>query len=219
MIDNLITHLQLFAIGLSFGIAGPCLLTCTPVIVAYLAGRRSAWREMLVEIFVFLSGRLAAYLFLGFLAGLSGAVLRQFTSSSISLYFRPLAGIVAIIFAVLIFTYKDAPVCASRRPFHDRCGKGGAFLFGISVGMAPCAPLAVLLFDVAMLSKNPLDGLSYTLSFGAGSFVSGAIVISAAAGAMKLIPQRFFKSDMSIRVFKFACAAFLVLFGIRLILP
>ena len=76
MIGTVITHLQIFGIGFSFGIAGPCLLLCTPVIVAYAAASHRNWIATLSNIFVFLSGRLFAYMVLGYLAGFSGTVLR-----------------------------------------------------------------------------------------------------------------------------------------------
>jgi sulfite exporter TauE/SafE len=217
MIDNLITHLQLFVIGFSFGVAGPCLFSCTPVIVAFVAGVRPGWGRMLSNIFVFLSGRFASYVLLGLLAGLSGAVLRQFTSSSVCLLFKPLAGAVSILFAVLLFTYKECSLCPAGTSRFDRYGKGALLVFGFSLGMAPCAPLLAVLFDIALMSKHPLDALAYAMSFGMGTFLSGLISISVLTGLIKFIPQKFLKSRASIITFKITCAAVLVIFGIGLI--
>ncbi|MCX5667836.1 MAG: sulfite exporter TauE/SafE family protein, partial [Candidatus Omnitrophica bacterium] len=108
MISTFVTYLQIFGIGFSFGLAGPCFLTCTPVLITYIAGSKRLWTEVYIDILTFLSGRLLAYILLGALAGLSGAVLKKFTGSSLSLYFQPLAGAVTILFAVILFMDKSS---------------------------------------------------------------------------------------------------------------
>lgn len=216
--DTLITHLQIFGIGFSFGIAGPCLLVCTPIVVCYTAANHRNWAETLSNIFIFLSGRLAAYMVLGYLAGLSGTALKHFTDSNLSIFFKPLSGVVAIAFAILLFTYKEHADCPGAKFNKNTYSRGGLFLLGFSIGAVPCAPLVAILFNIVLLSKCALDGLAYAFSFGMGTFASGIIMISALTGALKWIPDKFFKSKVSNLVFKIACAILLVLFGIRLII-
>ena len=83
MVNFLITHLQVFGIGFSFGMAGPCFLLCTPILITYITGSKKNWADAFKDILSFLSGRLIAYIALGFLAGLSGSVLKNFTSSAV----------------------------------------------------------------------------------------------------------------------------------------
>jgi len=218
MLNTFITHLQIFGMGFSFGIAGPCLLICTPVIVAYAAASHRNWAQTLSNIFIFLSGRLSAYLVLGYLAGLSGTVLRHFTDSNLSIFFKPLGGAVSIAFGILLFTYKERADCPYKKFNKSVYGAASLFLLGFSIGMAPCAPLVAILFNIVLLSKSAFDGLSYAFSFGMGTLASGIIVISALTGAVKWIPAKFLKSEISNLVFRVICAALLILFGIRLII-
>ena len=55
-----LTLLQLFGIGFAFGMAGPCLFSCTPILMAYIAGSNRRYKDALANIFIFLFGRLAA---------------------------------------------------------------------------------------------------------------------------------------------------------------
>ncbi|MFH0763526.1 MAG: sulfite exporter TauE/SafE family protein [Candidatus Omnitrophota bacterium] len=216
--DALITHLQIFGIGFTFGIAGPCLLVCTPIIVAYTAASQKGWADTLSDVFIFLSGRLSAYLLLGYLAGLSGTALRHFTDSNLSIFFKPLSGAAAIAFGVLLLTYKEHAGCPGAKSRKSVYGKSGLFLLGFSIGVVPCAPLVAILFNIVLLSKCALDGMAYAFSFGLGTLASGIIVISALTGAVKWIPAKLLKSGASNLVFKAICAALLILLGIRLMI-
>ena len=77
MADILITYFQLFTIGFTIGIAAPCFLTCSPVIITCFANRDNTWQKTLFDIFTFLSARFLAYLILGFLAGYSSYHLKK----------------------------------------------------------------------------------------------------------------------------------------------
>ena len=62
----LITLLQIFGIGLTFGVVGPCFLLCSPVLVTYAAGSGRRWNEVLGDVSIFLLGRLSVYILLGY---------------------------------------------------------------------------------------------------------------------------------------------------------
>lgn len=218
MLNSFITHLQIFGIGFSFGIIGPCFLVCTPVLLTYVVGSKRSWYGVLKDIVIFLSGRLLAYILLGFLAGLSGAALRNFTSSSVSSYFQPLAGAVTIFFAIIILLNKDDHECACPSAHKNILNFGGVFTFGLLIGLSPCAPLLALLFDVALMSKNVLDGMLYALSFGLGTFLSGLITVGIIAGILTRIPAALVKSKSVNTVFKMICALLLLILGLGLIL-
>jgi len=234
MSNTLITYLQIFGIGLSFGIAGPCFLTCTPVLITYIAGSKKAWGEVFKDILVFLSGRLLAYVLLGALAGLSASLLRKFTGSYLASFFQPLAGAVTILFAVILLT--------NRLPENRHCEKGsdpcpprhcegalapeaislfnfgGVFAFGFLIGSSPCAPLLALLFDITLMSKGVFDGMLYALSFGLGTFISGFITVGLIAGILTRVPAVFIKSKAANMVFRIVCALLLIALGAGLIL-
>ena len=206
MLNTFITYLQIFGIGFSFGIAGPCLLTCMPVLITYIAGSKTcppandirAGRQAKVfrDIFTFLSGRLLAYVLLGALAGLSGVALKKFTSSSLSLYLGPLAGAVTILFAIIILTNTLPKNCHCEEPKATKqflFNFGGIFVFGFLIGISPCVPLLALLFDIAVMSRGLLDGIFYTFFFGLGTFLSGLITIGVIAGLLTRVPAAFVK--------------------------
>ena len=218
MLNLLITHLQIFGIGFSLGIAGPCLIICAPVICAYTAASHKNWRQSASNIFVFLSGRLFAYLILGYLAGLSGTALRHFTDSNLSVFFKPLSGVVTIIFGVALLLHKKETDCCRKEFSESAYCFGSLFLLGFSIGMAPCAPLIAILFNIAMMSKSALDGLAYAFSFGMGTLFSGMIAISVLTGFVRWIPSSLVRSERSNLIFRIICAALLIILGIRLMI-
>ena len=217
MVNSLITYLQVFGVGFTFGMAGPCFLVCTPVLITYVTGSKRKWADVFQDILTFLSGRLVAYIILGSLAGLSGSILRNFTSSAVSSYLQPLAGAVTILFAFIILLNRNDYECCST-PRNKLLNFGGIFGFGLLIGLSPCAPLLALLFDIVLMSKGALSGASYALSFGLGTFLSGLITIGIIAGLLTRIPAALVKSKTVNTVFKIACALLLIVLGLGLIL-
>jgi len=217
MVNSLITHLQIFGVGFSFGMAGPCFLLCAPILITYVAGSKREWADILKDILAFLSGRLVAYIALGSLAGLSGSILKHFTSSGISSYLKPLAGAVTIFFAILILLNRGGSECC-RTPRSKILNFGGVFSFGLLIGLSPCAPLLALLFDIVLMSKGALDGALYALSFGLGTFLSGLITIGIITGLLTRIPAVLIRSKGVNAVFKAVCALLLTALGLGLIL-
>ena len=217
MVNTLITHLQVFGVGFSFGMAGPCFLTCTPILLTYVTGSKRKLSDVFKDILTFLSGRLAAYIALGFLAGLSGSILRNFTSTAVSSCLRPLAGAVTIFFAFIILLNRDDHECCNT-PRNKLLNLGGIFSFGLLIGLSPCAPLLALLFDIVLMSKGAIDGALYAFSFGLGTFLSGLITIGIIAGLLTRVPAALVKSKKANTIFKIACALLLTALGLALIL-
>lgn len=217
MINAAITHAQLFGIGFSFGMIGPCLLVCSPILITYIAGTRKTWHEALKDIFIFLSGRLIAYLALGYIAGLSGGLLRQFTGRQVSFVFRPAAGALSIIFAIIVLMQKTPVKCEDASEKHKSYDLGGLLLFGFIIGVSPCGPLLGLLSEIALMSRCGLDGMAYALSFGIGTLISGLIVVGAVSGLITWLPARYLKSNTGNLVFRILCAGLLILLGLGLI--
>lgn len=221
-----IALLQIFAVGFSMGLIGPCLFYCLPVALAFTplhprgvtgftVGAEKEYKKSLSNILIFFSGRLAAYVLLGFLAGLSGLVLRRFIESRFNVYLGPLAGIISIILGVYILLAKENEE-SCRRP-GGIYSSFGMFGLGFIIGLSPCAPLVTLLFEIILISKTGLEGALYGLFFGMGTFLSGFIVAAGLSRLLNIIPQRFLKSEKSRLVFKAICSLILVLFGIWLI--
>jgi len=217
MFSDLLTYWQLFAIGFSFGFAGPCLFSCAPVLVIYISGKRLKWNQALSDICIFLFGRLLAYLLLGYLAGLSGVVLRQFGGLKFLPALKIFAGVIIIFLALQIWLGKElfSGECLCKHKRALNCGS--LILLGFIMGVFPCAPLLALLFEIALISRSGLIGLTHSLFFGLGTFISGFIVIGVLSGALRLLPQKFLKSRLSNNIFKGVCAVLLILLGLRII--
>ena len=214
----LIPALQVFSIGFILGLTGPCLLYCLPVTLALSAGIKENYKKILLGVITFLSGRLFAYAVLGFLAGVSGFILRQFTDSHFSIYLKPAAGVISIAFGVYIFFYRQEKekTCQSRA--HKILTNGGFFVFGFVVGISPCPPLMGLLLEIALISKTFLQGAIYGLMFGLGTFLSGFILVSGLSGILSWLPKKISRPIVVNTIFKSIYASILILFGIIFIL-
>lgn len=217
MLQNAATYLQIFGIGFSFGLAGPCLLTCAPLLVAYIGGRKVAWKQSLIDISIFLLGRLSAYLILGYLAGLSAAIIRRWSISGPVLFLRPLGGVIILLLGIYVWSGKE-PIswlckCRARPAF----GSGSLFILGFILGIYPCAPLLALLLEIALIAKTAWQGMYYALWFGLGTLISGFIVIGTLSGIFTYLPAKVFSSPKSNLIFRIICACFLICLGLGML--
>ncbi|MFH1189775.1 MAG: sulfite exporter TauE/SafE family protein [Candidatus Omnitrophota bacterium] len=217
MLNDLIAHLQIFGIGFTFAIAGPCLLVCAPILLTYVAARRDEWPGALVDIAIFLSGRTIAYLALGAIAGGSGFYLRRFARSELAPYFNLVSGAISILLGMFVLMYKERQACGHKISGDKAYSAGGILVLGFLAGINPCAPLVALLFEIALISKSAVGGALYALSFGAGTFLAGLITIGALAGILKGFTRKMIHSKRAGTVFRVSCAILLILFGIGII--
>lgn len=212
-----LTYLQLFGIGLSFGFSGPCFLSCTPVFITYLAGRKLKWGQGLIEALIFLSARLFAYLVLGFIAGVSATLLKQFGNSNFTSFLKPLGGVIIIFLGIFIMFNRDPGYCGCKLSANKALTLGSLFILGFTIGISPCAPLLALLFEITIISKTALESLICVLSFGLGTFISGFVIIAGLSGIISRLPGKILKSNLSLLIFRIICALLLILLGLDLI--
>jgi sulfite exporter TauE/SafE len=213
-----IALLQVFTIGFSLGFTGPCLFYCLPIILTFTSGVEQDHRKSLGDILVFFFGRLSAYILLGCLAGMSGMILRRFINSNLAVYLNPLAGLISIGLGALVAFNKKTAEGRCVRDSSQAGVFGGLFLFGFIIGISPCAPLLVLLFEIVLISKNAFQGALYGLSFGLGTFISGAIIAVGFSGLLTRLPEKFLKSEKVRFTLRIVCALVLILFGLWFIL-
>ena len=213
----MVTYFQLFGIGFGFGLAGPCLLVCAPVLITYVAGRQATWRQALRDIFIFLLGRFLAYLILGYLAGLSGIILRRFCNLSLIPIVKALGGAIIILLGIYVLWGREPIARLCKCKANPIFNFSGLFMLGFIMGVFPCAPLLALLLEITLISKTAFAGMLYALFFGLGTLISGLIVIGSLAGIFSWLPSRIVKSKRSDLVFRIICALLLVLLGSGLI--
>ncbi len=210
-----ITLIQLFGIGFTLGLAGPCLFACVPAVSAYVSGTKKTPREIFPDILVFLSGRLIATLFWGVVAGFSAKILNGFLSSpSAELLVRRLGGALIILLAVFVFLGKVS-VCGVKA---SKIASGGIFLLGVLIGLAPCPPFIALFTEITLISKSVASAVLLSFSFGLGLFVSGLIAISVVSGFLTAASAKIFVSPISRRIFRYVCALLVALIGVKWIL-
>ncbi|OGX14993.1 MAG: hypothetical protein A2166_00670 [Omnitrophica WOR_2 bacterium RBG_13_41_10] len=212
--NNFITFLQIFGIGFSFGIIGPCFLTCTPVLITYVTASKKRFVPAIKDVIVFFLARLLAYVTLGFLAGLSAMALRQFINSGSVLFFRSSSGVISILLGVFILLNRKEADFTCKGAHNKVYNFGGIFLLGFAIGITPCAPLVTLLFQITLMSKTAFDGMFYALFFGLGTFVSGLLVTGVLTGILGGVTARFLRSEKSKLAFRIAAASLLILLGL-----
>ncbi|OIN95856.1 hypothetical protein AUJ66_08160 [Candidatus Desantisbacteria bacterium CG1_02_38_46] len=160
-----------FILGFSVGV-GPCLILCAPIVISYVVGTKSGWKEGFFATLVFSVWRTIPYLILGYLAGMAGQNL--IPALEAGKFYKPIqiaVGIFIIFLSVLIMLGKayEIPVCKLLgRQFIDR-GDRGFIPLGFMIGFLPCAPLIGLLSYIAFMVKNSILGLLYALFFGIGT--------------------------------------------------
>lgn len=219
MHDTAITYLQLFLIGLGLGLAGPCVLTCTSVMIAYVAGSDKRWGEALRDMAFFLLGRMSAYALFGALAGLSGSFLREFSGARNTRIFNIAAGVISILLGIsILISNRHGLVCNRPRPRARFFSFAGLFGLGFTIGAAPCAPLAALFFEVALISKTAVQGAAYALSFGLGSAVSALVVAGGVGAGVVRLSAKFLRQEKGMSVIRIISAALLLAFGVYIIL-
>ncbi|MDP2923421.1 MAG: sulfite exporter TauE/SafE family protein [Candidatus Omnitrophota bacterium] len=218
MSANLITSLQLFSIGFSFGIAGPCLFSCTPIIITYLCATKKKWFATFTDICIFLLGRFMAYLVLGFLTGLSAGLLKQFIDSRFTQFLRFSGGVITILLGISLFFLKEQNSFWCKLSQTKTTSRTGLFILGFIIGVSPCLPLVTLLTEIALIAKTALGGVWYAFSFGCGIFLSSFLVLASLGGIFIWIPKKIVKSKTSEIIFKIICSSLLIIFGINIMM-
>jgi ABC-type nickel/cobalt efflux system permease component RcnA len=218
--DSIKTFFELFALGLAWGLSGPCLLTCAPILVPFVAGREGNLKIAFFDTAIFSIGKFSAYILLGFLAGLSSHILNKFLESSSVYLLKIFVGILMSIIGILIIIGKNPQIkfCQIlRKNLIERSAKS-LLIIGFVIGILPCAPLLVILFEIALISKNALSGLVYGSAFGIGVSITPFLILAPLAGFFSFIPEKFFTSNTSKIIFRIFCGIILFILGIQLLL-
>ncbi|MDD5491879.1 MAG: sulfite exporter TauE/SafE family protein [bacterium] len=207
--------LKLFITGFTAG-AGPCLLSCAPVLLPLLTVTAKDRTQGITATILFVTGRLAAYLVLGFLAGWSIRWLDKFGPAAlIPVVIKACAAGFIIILGALIMIGRGISVRYCDRfikYFIDKNHKS-MFILGILLGFAPCLPLIGILTYIAVKSTSPWQGLMYAGCFGLGNII---IVLLLGGFSSSLLARYRQNLDRGRKILGQACGLFLILWGILL---
>lgn len=195
--------ISFFLMGIVFG-SGPCLASCGPVILSYIAGTRKNILGSLREYLLFSFSRITVYIILALAIFFLGRVVLDRLLANYSKYLSILAGFFIILTGIFIALGKTMALKI----------KGGLVL-GVVMGLLPCGPLMALLSYIGLTAKTGIQALWQSVSFGAGTFISPLLLLVVFSG---LIP-RFLSEKKSIylRIFNFICGTILIFLGINLL--
>ncbi|MDP2938968.1 MAG: sulfite exporter TauE/SafE family protein [Candidatus Omnitrophota bacterium] len=208
--------LSLFLSGLFLG-SGPCLVSCGPFLVSFIAGNKKSIRQSLWIWFMFSLSRIFAYLVLGAIAGfLSQEVIHQTYYGIISKYIFLLGGMFVMVIGVLMIFNKNSQlkICNILQEKLLKKETKSITLFGLIIGFLPCAPLLGILTYIVLISANVLKGVFYSLSFGIGTLVSPLIIMVICAS---FISKLLGSQEKLYTIFQRICGLIILFLGAQLV--
>lgn len=198
--------LSFFLLGLSFG-SGPCLASCGPLLLAYLAGTQKNVPQSLRVYFLFSLSRILIYIALGVFLSLLLKALSRYAP-----YISMISGIFIIFIGILVALGRIAQnkwCCRLQELFINKDAKT-IIIFGLLTGLIPCAPFISVISYIGISSYGWLNSLLYSASFGIGTALSPLCVFAVFAG---LIPRILKNSQRAVAVFNIACGLVIIFLG------
>jgi sulfite exporter TauE/SafE len=207
--------LSLFLLGLSFGI-GPCLASCGPLLISYIAGTKKNILTGVFSYILFSLSRILSYTVLSLIIFWLRQVAVSYNLDFLNRYFLILGGLFIIFIGFLMVFGKniESGICRNLQKFFLGNDKKTVLIFGFIIGFLPCAPLISLFTFMGLISKHWLDNLYYSVSFGLGTAVSPLFILVMLAG---LIPKIIEHKIRLYRIFNIICGLIVICLGIRLI--
>jgi len=209
--------ISFFLLGLSFG-AGPCVASCGPLLLSYIAGTGKNIFRGLGVYMVFSLARITVYLLLGLLVFFLGTMGLEKILGDFSVYVLLLGGSFIILVGILTILGRPLRFIPGRflqKNIIERDQKS-IVMFGLVTGLLPCAPLLAVISYVGLISKHASQALLYSLFFGIGTFVSPLILLVILAGYIPhFLPD---KKRLLGRIFNFICGLLIVALGLQLIM-
>ncbi|HPT06519.1 MAG TPA: sulfite exporter TauE/SafE family protein [Candidatus Omnitrophota bacterium] len=204
-----------FLVGLSFG-AGPCLASCGPLLLSYVAGSGKNVAASITAYFLFSLPRLFIYAILSLVIFVCGVMMTQITMAPVIRYITLLAGLVFILIGLLIATRNKFVhrTCALLQEKFIQKDKKTIVLLGVFAGIVPCAPLISVLSYIGFVAQSWQQCLLYGFSFGLGTVFSPLLVLAALGG---LIPAIIKDNSIIRKTMDIACGCIIVILGILLI--
>ena len=210
--------LSLFLTGIFLGY-GPCLLSCGPLLVSYIAATKENALGGLKTYIIFSLTRMFVYIVFGILAGLLGewVIHRFFESQALKILFFAF-GLFLTVLGILLIIEKFSLGQKCHSLIHHYLGSKdlkNIIIFGLILSFAPCLPLMAVLGYIVLISDHWLKGVLYMSAFGLGTVISPLIVFSMAAGWLAKVLTRH---EKAFRILKVFCGLIIVYLGISLML-
>ncbi len=151
-----------------------CLAYCGPVLIPYLLGEGNNVRQSISSLSLFLSGRILAYIIIGFLAGLLGKIFIQPSKFSVSII-----GAIYILLAILLIFYgfhRFKEICLGHIQYKINSNFQKHFpqivplIGGIVTGLNICPPFLIAITKAAD-TGNITSSILFFLMFFIGSAI------------------------------------------------
>lgn len=207
---------SLFLQGLVLG-SGPCLMTCAPILLPFIAGTQKSWKEGLFSTLLFSASKAAVYIVLAVVFGYFGALILKVMSSS--------AGSIIWAAGALFIIYLGIRVIIGGKDLTGNCpkdvkhpeirSKWNFIALGIFVGLSPCLPLTAALLQVALASDGIFDAAIYGLMFGIGTVISPLVILGSLAGT---VPQIMKKNKNALKILNVLSGVLLLATGLYLLI-
>lgn len=194
--------------------AGPCLLSCTPLFLPYLAGTSRSWQEGLRATIIFGLTRLVVYTCLGGVVGYTGYYLFQlFYSWWWGKIIWGMGGVFIILVGILLVSGEGIknPFCKILQRQTLGNDTRGVIILGVLLGLSPCLPLLGILTEIMFLSEKFYQGFLYGLAFGLGTLFSPLLLLGIFT---PLLAEKIRKVEKIGQVFNVVCGVLLIVVGI-----
>lgn len=199
--------------------AGPCLLSCGPVLISYIAGTKKTALQGLYTWLVFSLSRFFATVLLGLIAGLLGAGLFSRFYYEVSGYLIWLAAGIFICFLgllLLVGILEKFKFCSVLNYSFIRHDTKSLMILGFLMGLLPCMPFAGVISYITMASAHYIQGVLMAAAFGLGTAISPLILLAAAAGAIPGL--KFLQGKRAAIILQRICGIILIYFGVQVII-
>jgi len=202
-------------LGLTFG-SGPCLASCGPILISYVAGTQKRGLKGLWVYALFSAARIAVYIGLALLVFFFGNIALEELLGANFKYIMISGGLFIIFIGLLVASGRGTKskylhFCQAKMLEHDAKSVIG---LGLVAGILPCGPLIAVLSYIALVSKSWASSVFYSLAFGAGTFLSPLIALVFLSG---LVPLLAAKSEILRRALSFVCGLVIVFLGLQLL--
>lgn len=209
-------YLYLFVSGLLFG-SGPCVASCGPLLISYIAGTGKGIKKALGAYFIFSLSRVAAYCILAAAIFYAGAHIFERSFARYEPYLLAGGGVFIVLIGVATALGVNVgipflKICRCAVLEHDA---KNLIAFGFIVGLLPCGPLLAIFSYIGLVSKTWETSCAYGLVFGMGTIVSPLLALAIFAGLLRNLKPA--PEMMLRRLLNAVCGCVLVIYGMLLI--
>ena len=209
--------IPLFLFGLFLG-SGPCLATCGPVLISYIAATRQNPKQAILVWFLFSLSRICIYLILSLFIFILGELLVKQNIAYISGYIYFFGGIIITligIFTIIKDSKGTSRICSIvSGGLSQRLSRINPITLGVIMGLLPCVPLLSVLSYIGLISSAWQWCIFYSLVFGLGTLISPLILLALGAG---VVPKLLLNRPRVYRILRIICGVIIVFFGLQLV--